>query len=106
MPATHWLHRIEQEGRGVMLYILPRARHSFAPELGATAADSEPAGAPLRDIGLGSQVLVDLGIKAIRLLTNFPRRLAGIEGFGIHVVECVPSGPPAEAISRHEREAT
>jgi 3,4-dihydroxy 2-butanone 4-phosphate synthase / GTP cyclohydrolase II len=106
MPATHWLYRIEQEGRGVMLYILPRAGQSFARELGATTADSEPAGAPLRDIGLGSQVLADLGIKAIRLLTNFPRRLAGIEGFGIHVVECVPSGPPAETVPRHEREAT
>ena len=105
MPATHWLGRIEREGRGVMLYILPRAVHSFASEFEAAARDSQPAGAPLRDIGLGSQVLVRLGIKSIRLLTNHPRRLAGIEGYGIHVVECVPSGPPTTAAPHHERKA-
>ena len=88
-----------------MLYILPRKGRSFASELGATTPESEPAGAPLRDIGLGSQVLVELGIKSIRLLTNNPRRLAGIEGYGIHVVECVPSGPPIAVVPRHEREA-
>ena len=103
-PAMHWLRRIAQEGRGVMLYILPRASRSFAAELVA-APEGEPRGAPLRDIGLGSQVLVELGIKSIRLLTNNPRRLAGIEGYGIHLVECVPSGPPPETVPRHEREA-
>jgi GTP cyclohydrolase II len=41
----------------------------------------------------------------MRLLTNNPRRLAGIEGYGIQIVECVPSGPPAEVIPLHEREA-
>jgi 3,4-dihydroxy 2-butanone 4-phosphate synthase/GTP cyclohydrolase II len=106
LPATQWLRRIEQEGRGVMLYILPRANRSLAAELGSATPESEPAGSPLRDIGLGSQVLVELGIKSIRLLTNNPRRLAGFEGFGIHLVECVPSGPAAEAAPRHEREAT
>jgi 3,4-dihydroxy 2-butanone 4-phosphate synthase/GTP cyclohydrolase II len=105
LPAARWLDRIEQEGRGVMLYILPRAGRSFATELGASPPDNQPAGAPLRDIGLGSQVLVELGIKSIRLLTNHPRRLAGIEGYGIHVVECVPSGPPTPAVPRYERKA-
>ena len=105
LPATEWLRRIEREGRGVMLYILLRGCCSFASELGALSVEAEPAGAPLRDIGLGSQVLVQMGIQSIRLLTNNPRRLAGIEGYGIHVVECVPSGPPAEVVSLHEREA-
>jgi 3,4-dihydroxy 2-butanone 4-phosphate synthase/GTP cyclohydrolase II len=105
LPAMQWLRRIEQEGRGVLLYILPRASRSFAAELGTTGPGGEPAGAPLRDIGLGTQVLVELGIKSIRLLTNNPRRLAGIEGYGIHLVECVPSGPPTEVVPRHEREA-
>jgi 3,4-dihydroxy 2-butanone 4-phosphate synthase/GTP cyclohydrolase II len=105
VPATDWMRRIEREGRGVMLYILPRGGRSFAAELGAVPADTEPASAPLRDIGLGSQVLVQMGIRSIRLLTNNPRRLAGIEGYGIHVVECVPSGPPAEVVLPHEREA-
>jgi 3,4-dihydroxy 2-butanone 4-phosphate synthase/GTP cyclohydrolase II len=88
-----------------MLYILPRGGRSFASELGAVSVDTEPASAPLRDIGLGSQVLVQMGIRSIRLLTNNPRRLAGIEGYGIHVVECVPSGPPAQVVPPHEREA-
>jgi 3,4-dihydroxy 2-butanone 4-phosphate synthase / GTP cyclohydrolase II len=105
LPATEWLRQIEREGRGVMLYILPRGGNSFAHGIGAPTQDSEPQHAPLRDIGLGSQVLVQLGIKSIRLLTNNPRRLAGIEGYGIHVVECVPSEPPAEAATLIEREA-
>jgi 3,4-dihydroxy 2-butanone 4-phosphate synthase/GTP cyclohydrolase II len=104
VPATDWLKRIESEGRGILLYILPRAGHSFASELGAQGVGNEPMSSPLRDIGLGSQVLVHLGIKSIRLLTNNPRRLAGIEGYGIRVVECVPSGLPTEVIPLHERE--
>jgi 3,4-dihydroxy 2-butanone 4-phosphate synthase / GTP cyclohydrolase II len=106
LPAADWLQRIEHEGRGVMLYILPRALRSFAAELGAAPLENEPAGAPLRDIGLGSQVLVELGIRSIRLLTNNPRRLAGIEGYGIHVVECVPCSPSIETTPHHEREAS
>jgi 3,4-dihydroxy 2-butanone 4-phosphate synthase / GTP cyclohydrolase II len=105
LPATGWLQRIEAEGRGVMLYILPRAGRSLASELGAADADNDPTTTPLRDIGLGSQILVQLGIRSIRLLTNNPRRLAGIEGYGIQIVECVPSGPAAEVVPLHEREA-
>jgi 3,4-dihydroxy 2-butanone 4-phosphate synthase/GTP cyclohydrolase II len=105
LPAAEWLQRIEREGRGVMIYILPRSPRSFASELGAPSVENEPAGTPLRDIGLGSQVLVHMGIRAIRLLTNNPRRLAGIEGYGIHVVECVRTEPSAEGFSLHEREA-
>jgi 3,4-dihydroxy 2-butanone 4-phosphate synthase/GTP cyclohydrolase II len=105
LPAADWLKRIEREGRGVMIYILPRSPRSFASELGALSVENEPAGAPLRDIGLGSQVLVHMGIRSIRLLTNNPRRLAGIEGYGIHVVECVRTEPSAEVVSLHEREA-
>jgi 3,4-dihydroxy 2-butanone 4-phosphate synthase/GTP cyclohydrolase II len=46
-----------------------------------------------------------LGARAIRLLTNNPRRLAALEGYGIQVVDCVPSGPPAEVVPFNEREA-
>ncbi len=106
LPASDWLQRIESEGRGVMLYILPRGGRSLAYELGPSAADNDPTGTPLRDIGLGSQILVQLGIRSIRLLTNNPRRrLAGIEGYGIQIVECVPSGTPAVSVSLREREA-
>ena len=119
IQPTEWLRTIEREGRGVLLYILPlgfrhianaldRLTASAAQEERATSRRSpepEPAHAPLRDIGLGSQVLRQLGVRAIRLLTNNPRRLAALEGYGIQVVDCVPSSPPAEVVQFNEREA-
>jgi 3,4-dihydroxy 2-butanone 4-phosphate synthase/GTP cyclohydrolase II len=94
LPPTAWLRMIEEEGRGVLVYVLPRERGVHLDLLGVPG-DSvpPPAGvdAPLRDFGLGAQVLVDLGCKTIRLLTNNRRRIAGLEGYGIHVVECVSS---------------
>ena len=56
----------------------------------ATAPAATEATAPLREFGLGAQVLVDLGLHEIRLLTNNPRKIAGIHGFGLEVVERVP----------------
>ncbi len=47
-----------------------------------------------RDVGLGAQILSDLGLTRIRLITNRPRRVAGLEGFGIHIVEQVPTHQP------------
>jgi 3,4-dihydroxy 2-butanone 4-phosphate synthase / GTP cyclohydrolase II len=44
----------------------------------------------LRDYGIGAQILVDLGLKNLRLLTNNPAKRAGLEGYGLHVVERVP----------------
>ncbi|HEY6460348.1 MAG TPA: hypothetical protein VIY73_09360, partial [Polyangiaceae bacterium] len=49
-----------------------------------------PKNPPLREFGLGAQVLVDLGLHRIRLLTNNPRKIAGLHGFGLDVVERVP----------------
>jgi len=87
--------QIEAAGRGALVYIAPRGDvrseldawrlQSEAPGAGAPAKD-----APLREFGLGAQVLVDLGLHEIRLLTNNPRKLAGIHGFGLEVVERVP----------------
>jgi 3,4-dihydroxy 2-butanone 4-phosphate synthase/GTP cyclohydrolase II len=92
LAPTAWLRMIEEEGRGALVYVMPRERGVHL-DLGGVPGDAGrgPAEAPLRDFGLGAQVLVDLGCKSIRLLTNNRRRIAGLEGYGIHVKECVPS---------------
>ncbi|MBL8610245.1 MAG: 3,4-dihydroxy-2-butanone-4-phosphate synthase [Myxococcales bacterium] len=92
--------RIEAEGAGVIVYIPPRG--SLADELdalrrgGARATESSaspaPADSPLREFGLGAQVLADLGVQKIRLLTNNPRKIAGLHGYGLEVVERVALG--------------
>jgi 3,4-dihydroxy 2-butanone 4-phosphate synthase/GTP cyclohydrolase II len=46
--------------------------------------------ADLRDYGIGAQILADLGIKKVRLMTNNPRKVIGLEGYGIEIVERVP----------------
>jgi 3,4-dihydroxy 2-butanone 4-phosphate synthase/GTP cyclohydrolase II len=62
------------------------------------ARDAPPKGPqdnPLREFGLGAQVLTDLGVQKIRLLTNNPRKIAGLAGYGLEVVESVPLGEGA-----------
>jgi 3,4-dihydroxy 2-butanone 4-phosphate synthase/GTP cyclohydrolase II len=54
-------------------------------ELGAKADGGE--GAQLRDYGVGAQILIDLGVKNLILLTNTPKRVVGIEGYGLNIVE-------------------
>jgi 3,4-dihydroxy 2-butanone 4-phosphate synthase/GTP cyclohydrolase II len=106
-PAS-WLRMIEEEGRGVFLYVLPGGL-DLAAGLGepsaAAAGPAEaapPPGTPLRDFGLGAQVLAQLGIGNVKLLTNKPRRIAGLEGYGIHVVECVSSRPAGVVVPLRE----
>ena len=87
---------IAAEGKGVILY-LRRAEHGV--ELftdGATGGAGEPSTNPatrlreFRDYGIGAQILRDLGVGKIRLLTNYPRRLVSLPGYGLTIVECVP----------------
>jgi 3,4-dihydroxy 2-butanone 4-phosphate synthase/GTP cyclohydrolase II len=102
-PSDGGLHlreaiaQIEASGQGALVYIVPSGDVRQELEtLRATAgvpepqAPQAPAGLPLREFGLGAQVLVDLGLHQIRLLTNNPRKIAGIHGFGLEVVERVP----------------
>jgi 3,4-dihydroxy 2-butanone 4-phosphate synthase/GTP cyclohydrolase II len=102
LAPTTWLKAIEAEGRGVLVYVIPRDLTGPAAT-GLVSASATPATAgveaPLRDFGLGAQVLMHLGLRTIRLLTDNRRRIAGLEGYGIHVVECVPSRPPAAVLS-------
>ena len=55
----------------------------------------------LRDYGIGAQILVDLGVKQIRLLTNNPRKIVGLEGYGLSVIERVPIKIPHNAINEN-----
>jgi 3,4-dihydroxy 2-butanone 4-phosphate synthase/GTP cyclohydrolase II len=91
--------QIEAAGRGALVYIasLGDVRHELEAWTAARSAppqaprEAEPSREPpLREFGLGAQVLVDLGLHEIRLLTNNPRKIAGIHGFGLDVVERVP----------------
>jgi 3,4-dihydroxy 2-butanone 4-phosphate synthase / GTP cyclohydrolase II len=100
------LRAIDEAGVGVCLYVFNRARtslrKSFERSLGQqrppdTAAKADTSEA-LRDFGLGAQVLADLGCKKIRLMMNTDRRIPGIEGFGIEVVERV--SVPARSAAR------
>jgi 3,4-dihydroxy 2-butanone 4-phosphate synthase / GTP cyclohydrolase II len=86
--------QIEAAGRGALVYIAPRGDVRRELErsraTGGAPASVSPTGPPLREFGLGAQVLVDLGLHQIRLLTTSPRKIAGIHGFGLDVLESVP----------------
>ncbi len=96
------LERIEKEGRGVLIYMrqegrgigLPAKIHAYKlQEQGMdTVEANEKLGYPmdLRDYGLGAQILFDLGVRKIRLMTNNPRKVVGLEGHKLHIVEQVP----------------
>jgi 3,4-dihydroxy 2-butanone 4-phosphate synthase/GTP cyclohydrolase II len=104
------LERIEAEGRGVVLYIAQEGRgigilnKLRAYELQDQGLDTVEANIALgfkpdlRDYGLGAQVLADLGLRKLRLLTNNPSKRAALEGYGLEIVEYVPivAQPTAE----------
>ena len=96
------MRQVAEEGRGVIVYMRQEGRGiGLASKLKAyklqeqgydTVEANRKLGYPmdLREYGLGAQILCDLGLKTIRLLTNNPKKVVGLEGYGLEIVEQVP----------------
>jgi 3,4-dihydroxy 2-butanone 4-phosphate synthase/GTP cyclohydrolase II len=114
------LSMIEDEGRGVLLYLAQEGRgigllnklraYNLQDEGFDTVDANLELGLPvdLRDYGIGAQILTDLGLSSIRILTNNPKKIRGLEGYGLSVTEQVPivhaPNPHNEAYLRAKRE--
>jgi len=106
------LRAIEKNGSGILVYMqresgqhgvidrVKRYHHQKKQEEANDGEENVSLHSDLRHYGLGAQILVDLGIKNIRLLTNNPRKIVGLEGYGLSVVERIPLRNSSEELSK------
>ena len=92
---------MRQEGRGIGLVNKIRA-YKLQDNGRDTVQANLDLGFPedLRDYGIGAQILVDLGVKKMRMMTNNPKKIKGLEGYGMEVVERVPIEMPVKEENR------
>ncbi|UJA18984.1 bifunctional 3,4-dihydroxy-2-butanone-4-phosphate synthase/GTP cyclohydrolase II [Thermoleophilia bacterium SCSIO 60948] len=104
------MRRIDEEGAGAIVYLAQEGRglglldklraYELQDDQGLDTVDANLAlGFPpdLRHFGIGAQILSDLGLRAIRLMTNNPKKIVGLSGYGIEVIDQVPIQPPVRA---------
>jgi 3,4-dihydroxy 2-butanone 4-phosphate synthase/GTP cyclohydrolase II len=105
------LRRISEEGRGALIYLHQTSQGFSIEKIGDRSALSFHRGRKLpslldnerqtqREIGIGAQILSDLNLRHIRLLTNRPKKVAALEGFGIEIVEQVPVEMDAKRVNK------
>src|SRR5665213_82742 len=93
---------LDQEGRGIGL--LNKLKAYQLQDEGKDTVEANEAlgfGPDLRNYGIGAQILLDLGLRSMRVLTNNPRKLVGLEGYGLEVEDRVPIVPPSTTENAH-----